>query len=182
MTNRPPLIAVCGASSATAQEMRDAEEVGRLLAERGAVVVCGGLGGVMEGVARGVRAAGGTSIGLLPGDDAEQANSDIAIAVPTGMGEMRNLLIARSCSGMIAVGGGYGTLGEIAHALRLGRRVAALRTWAIRAPGESAAPPDLCLVETARDAVNAVLGGGSVSSGAPVPPRDAPRPPSSRRR
>ena len=89
------------------------EEVGRRLAERGAVVLCGGLGGVMAAVARGVRSAGGTCVGLLPGEDPAAAAPDVTVAVPTGMGEMRNALLARACAGMVAIGGGYGTLSEV---------------------------------------------------------------------
>ena len=157
MTARPPLIAVCGASQADDSEMRDAEEAGLLLAERGALVVCGGLDGVMAAVARGVRAGAGTCIGLLPGDDPGAANPDVTLAIPTGMGEMRNALIARSCRAMIAIGGGYGTLSEIALALRLGKPVAALRTWEIRRPGADAADAGLHVVTSAADAVDWVL-------------------------
>ncbi len=110
--------------------------VGWLVARRGAVIVCGGLGGVMAAAAEGAAEAGGTSIGLLPGDDAEAAADHVTVALPTGLGEMRNGLIAKSCAGMIAIGGGYGTLSEIGFMLRLGRPVAALGTWDVRAPGE----------------------------------------------
>jgi uncharacterized protein (TIGR00725 family) len=148
---------VCGASQASEQEIDDAEQVGRLLAARGAVVVCGGLGGVMAAVARGVRAGGGTCIGVLPGDDADTANPDVTLALPTGMGEMRNALIARSCRAMIAIGGGYGTLSEIALGLRLGRPVIGLRTWALQRPAVAAAGDDLPRATSAADAVEWVL-------------------------
>ena len=157
MTARPPLIAVCGASEPHETELRDAEEVGRLLAVRGAVVVCGGLGGVMAAAARGVRAADGVCVGLLPGDDAGSAGPDVTVAIPTGMGEMRNALIARSCRAMIVIGGGYGTLSELALALRLGRPVAGLRTWDIRRPGEEHRDPGVHVVETAAQAVAWVM-------------------------
>ncbi len=131
---RAPLIAVCGASVATPAEMAVAEEVGQLLAKRGAVVVCGGLSGVMEGVCRGVAAAGGTSIGLLPGDDPGAANAFVSLALATGLGELRNGLIARSCQGMIVIGGGYGTLSEIALMLRLTRPVCSVSSWRLAPP------------------------------------------------
>lgn len=155
---RPPLIAVCGTSLDEPAAVRAAEEVGRLLAQRGATVVCGGLGGVMAAVARGVRDAGGMSIGLLPGDDPEDANARITVALPTGLGELRNALIARSCRAMIAVGGGYGTLSEIGFALRIGRPVAGLHTWSIRRANDDMPDPGIHCVDTARDAVDWVLG------------------------
>ena len=88
----------------------------------------------MEAVARGVRDAAGVCIGLLPGTDAADAAADVTLAIPTGMGEMRNALVARCCTAMIAIGGGYGTLSEVAFALRLAKPVAALRTWTITSP------------------------------------------------
>ena len=157
MTARPPIIAVCGASQADAGALRDAEEVGRRLAARGALVVCGGLGGVMAAVARGVRAGDGTCVGLLPGNDPDEAGADISVAIPTGLGEMRNALIARCCRAMIAIGGGYGTLSELALALRLGRPVAALHTWEIVDPGGEHADPNLRVVESAAQAVDWVM-------------------------
>lgn len=88
----------------------------------------------MAAAARGVREQGGTCVGLLPGEDPDAANPDVTVALPTGLGELRNGLIARTCAGMIAIGGGHGTLSEIALALRLGRPVAALASWEIRPP------------------------------------------------
>ncbi|MBV8194856.1 MAG: TIGR00725 family protein [Candidatus Dormibacteraeota bacterium] len=157
MPERPPLVAVCGTSDADAEQLEMAETVGQLLAERGALVVCGGLSGVMAGVARGARAAGGTCIGILPGDSADAANDDVTIAVPTGLGELRNAVIARSCVAMIAIGGGYGTLSEIGFALRLGKPVCGLRTWDIRRAGDDEPDPALHRVDTAREAVDWVL-------------------------
>jgi uncharacterized protein (TIGR00725 family) len=152
---RAPLIAVCGAAEATPAEAEAAAEVGRLLAGRGAVVLCGGLGGVMAAVARGVASAGGVCVGLLPGDDLRGAAPDLTVAIPTGMGEMRNALLARASAGMIAVGGGFGTLSEIALGLRLGRPVVGLRTWEMRRPDGVAAPVVRCA--TASEAVDRVL-------------------------
>lgn len=150
---RPPLVAVCGASVPTATEVAAAEAVGRGLAERGIVVLCGGLGGVMAAAARGVAAAGGTTIGLLPGWDPDEAAPEVTFAIPTGMGEGRNLLLVRAARAVVAIGGGYGTLSEIALALRLGRPVVALHTWEIRRPGEARPDPGLRLATTAEEAV-----------------------------
>jgi uncharacterized protein (TIGR00725 family) len=108
-----------------------AEEVGRLLAERGAMVVCGGLGGVMEAACRGARAGGGTTIGILPGLSRSDANPFVDVVIPTGLGEARNALVVRAADAVIALGGGYGTLSEIALALKAGKRVVGLGTWEI---------------------------------------------------
>lgn len=121
-----PLVAVVGGSECTAEEAALAEAVGRGLAGAGAVVVCGGLSGVMEAAARGVRAAGGLCIGLLPGADPRAANRYIDVALATGMGEMRNALIVRAARAVIAIGGGPGTLSEVALALRIGTPVVGL--------------------------------------------------------
>lgn len=106
-----------------------AYEVGRLVAKNGAVLVCGGLGGVMEAAARGASEAGGVSIGILPGISRAEANQYITYAIPTGMGEMRNALIVRTSDVLIAVGGGSGTLSEIALAVKTGKPVIGLKTW-----------------------------------------------------
>jgi uncharacterized protein (TIGR00725 family) len=122
-------IAVIGPSEATDEELARAETVGRLLGEAGAVVVCGGLGGVMEAAARGAAGAGAVVVGLLPGRDRRDANPHVTIVIATGMGEMRNALVVRSVDAVIAVGGAYGTLSEIAFALRTGVPVVGLGTW-----------------------------------------------------
>ena len=108
-----------------------AEEVGRLLARRGAVVVCGGLGGVMEAACRGARGEGGAALGILPGLDRGAANPFVSVAVATGLGEARNALVVRAADALIAVGGAYGTLSEIALALTAGKPVIGLGTWEI---------------------------------------------------
>jgi uncharacterized protein (TIGR00725 family) len=108
-----------------------AEEVGRLVAEAGAVVVCGGLGGVMEAACRGAKRAGGTTVGILPGADRAAANRYVDVALPTGLGEARNALVVRAADVLVAVGGSHGTLSEIALALKAGKRVIGLDTWAI---------------------------------------------------
>jgi uncharacterized protein (TIGR00725 family) len=105
--------------------------VGRLLAEHGAVLVCGGLGGTMEAACRGAKQAGGTTVGLLPGESRSDANRFVDVAIPTGLGEARNALVVRSADVVVAVGGGYGTLSEIALALKIGKRVVGLGTWEI---------------------------------------------------
>ncbi|MEY2512830.1 MAG: hypothetical protein QOJ89_188 [bacterium] len=125
-----PYVAVVGAgNSAPADVLARAEEVGALLAQRGAVVVTGGLGGVMEAVCRGARAAGGVSLGILPGDDRSAANDFVTVAVATGMGELRNGLVVRAADAVIAVGGAYGTLSEIALALKTGTPVVTMESW-----------------------------------------------------
>jgi uncharacterized protein (TIGR00725 family) len=124
-----PYVAVIGPGEATSEEVARAEAVGRLLAARGAVVVCGGLGGVMEAVSRGAAEAGGVVVGVLPGRNRSDANPHVTVALATGMGEMRNALVVRAADAVIAVGGAYGTLSEIAFALRTGVAVVGLGTW-----------------------------------------------------
>ena len=126
-----PYVAVIGASQATAADLEDAREVGRLLGEAGAVVVCGGRGGVMAAASRGAAEAGGMVVGMLPGDGREDANEWVTVAIPTGLGELRNGLIIRSADAVIAVGGAYGTLSEIALALQAGLSVQGLHSWDI---------------------------------------------------
>jgi uncharacterized protein (TIGR00725 family) len=110
---------VVGGGTCTPEEVAWAVAVGRLVAERGAVLVCGGLGGVMEAAARGAKQAGGLTIGILPGSDPAAANPHIDVAIATGLGEMRNALIVRAAGAVIAIGGGWGTLAEIALARRI---------------------------------------------------------------
>jgi uncharacterized protein (TIGR00725 family) len=129
MRPAPVYVAVCGAGEASPEDAAHAEEVGRLLARAGAVVVCGGLGGVMEAAARGATEQGGTSIGFLPGLGRDAGNPYITLSIPTGMGEMRNTLIVRAADALIAVGGEFGTLSEVAFALKTGVPVVGLGTW-----------------------------------------------------
>jgi uncharacterized protein (TIGR00725 family) len=124
-------IAVIGASNASDSEASAAERVGTELARAGAVVICGGGPGVMAAASRGAAQAGGTVIGILPGDDRSQANEFVSIALATGLGELRNGLIVRACDAAVAVGGAYGTLSEIALALAQGVPVVGLGTWPI---------------------------------------------------
>lgn len=132
--DRPPRIAVVGAGSASPAEEEDAGAVGAALARSGAVLVCGGLGGVMEAAARGAREAGGTTVGILPGSDPAAANPWIAIPVPTGMGEARNALVVRAAAAVVAVGGAWGTLSEIALARTMGIPVTTLGDAPLRHP------------------------------------------------
>jgi hypothetical protein len=124
-------VAVVGASQATEEDLRDAEAVGALLARAGAIVVCGGRGGVMAAAAKGAAQAGGTVIGMLPGEGRADANEWVTVSIPTGMGELRNGLIVRTAEAIIAVGGAYGTLSEIALGLSAGLKVYGLHTWDI---------------------------------------------------
>ena len=126
-----PYVAVIGASQATDEDLRDAEAVGALLARAGAIVVCGGRGGVMAAAAKGAAEAGGTVIGMLPGEGRSDANEWVTVAIPTGIGELRNGLIVRTADAMVAVGGAYGTLSEIALGLHNGLQVYGLHTWEI---------------------------------------------------
>lgn len=114
-------VSVCGPGDCSEQEARQAHEVGRLLAVRGAVVICGGHGGVMAAVAAGARSAGGVVVGILPGSGREHAFPDLSVVLPTGLGEARNALIAGCGDAVIAIGGSWGTLSEIALAMRRGR-------------------------------------------------------------
>jgi uncharacterized protein (TIGR00725 family) len=131
-----------GAGRASADEASAAEAVGRALAEAGAVLVCGGLGGVMEAACRGAKQAGGTTVGILPGADRADANEHVEVAIATGLGEVRNALIVRAVDSVIAVGGEYGTLSEIALALKSGTRVVAIASWEIEGVEIAQTPED----------------------------------------
>ena len=129
------IISVIGASSCSPEEAKLAQSVGELLAQRGAIVVCGGLGGVMEAVCRGAKSKGGLTIGILPGQDASMANSWLDIPVVTGLGEARNVVVVKSAQAVIAIGGGYGTLSEIAYSLKNSIPVIGLNTWSLSRNG-----------------------------------------------
>ena len=130
-------VAVVGAGDALdgSPEVDAAEAVGRALASAGAVVVCGGLGGVMAAACRGASEAGGTTIGILPGSSRADGNPWLTVALPTGLGEARNALVVRSADVLVAVGGGYGTLSEIGVALRTGTPVVGVGTWELARAG-----------------------------------------------
>ena len=136
MTKKQPIIAVIGGGSCNQEEARLAEEVGRELAKRGATLVCGGLGGIMEAACKGVSAEGGITIGILPGDDRNSANPYVQIPIVTNMGHARNVAVVKSGQAVIAVGGNYGTLSEISHALQSGIPVIGLGTWTIARNGQ----------------------------------------------
>jgi uncharacterized protein (TIGR00725 family) len=157
---------VVGAADAGPPELADAETVGQLLAEAGAVVVCGGLGGVMEAACRGAAGAGGTTLGLLPGNDRSAANPWVTVAVATGLGELRNGLVVRTADVVVAIGGEYGTLSEIALALKIGRPVVGLRSFTVVRPDTT---PDDGVVPAATplDAVERALALAPPSPGAP---------------
>lgn len=152
MDERIAYVAVCGTGVSDPDTDAIAQEVGRLLAEAGAILVCGGLDGVMAAACKGADSAGGLSVGLLPGTSRSEANEFLDIALPTCMGEMRNALIVRCVDAVIAVGGGWGTLSEIALARKTGVPVFGIGTWDL---GDY--PGGIEEVEDARAAVKAAL-------------------------
>jgi uncharacterized protein (TIGR00725 family) len=137
---RTPYVAVVGPGDASAPELQTAEEVGARLAAAGAVVVTGGLGGVMEAACRGARSRHGTTIGILPGEDRDAANGWVQVAIATGLGELRNGLVVRAADALVAVGGGHGTLSEVALALKLKRPVIGLGTWEVHGVEQVSTP------------------------------------------
>ncbi|MGQ9628136.1 MAG: TIGR00725 family protein [Anaerolineae bacterium] len=149
------LIAVIGASRCSPETARLAQEVGRRLAEKGAVLVCGGLGGVMEAACRGAKEAGGMTIGILPGTNHHEANPYVDIPIVTGMGEARNVIVVRTAQAVIAVAGEYGTLSEIAFALKMGRPVVGLQTWELAQNGRPV--EDIIEAATPMEAVEKAL-------------------------
>lgn len=150
-----PYIAVIGRGEYEEEACAHAEAIGRELAARDAVVVCGGRGGVMEAVARGAHEAGGTTIGLLPGDRRDDANGYLSVAVATGLGEMRNMLVVTAADAVIAVSGEFGTLSELAYALRIGKPVVGLNTWELSKGGE--ATDAVAVVDSPGEAVDLAL-------------------------
>lgn len=158
-------IGVIGAADCTPEVYRLAEEVGREVAKKGAVLLCGGRGGVMEAASLGVSQEGGVAIGILPGIDRREENPYLTYSIVTGLNDARNAIIARSSHGIIAVCGGYGTLSEIGLALKAGVPVVGLKTWDIKNPrGENIIP----LAKQAEEAVEMVLslaGEGRVGNG-----------------
>ncbi|MDP9068308.1 MAG: TIGR00725 family protein [Actinomycetota bacterium] len=132
----PLYIAVCGSAAEEEPACSRAEEIGRLLAQQGAVVLSGGLTGVMEAVCRGARSEGGLTVGLLPSADRTNANRYVDVAIPLGLGEVRNALLIRACDAVIALTGEYGTLSEIGFALKIGKPVIGIDTWQLSNRGE----------------------------------------------
>ena len=137
MTDKKKFVAVIGGKQPSKEETRMAEKVGRELARQGAAVICGGLGGVMEAVCKGASLEGGVTIGILPGDNRQAANPYVQIPIVTNMGEARNVVIVKSAQAVIAIGGSYGTLSEIGHALRNGVPVVGLNTWSLSRNGRT---------------------------------------------
>lgn len=147
-------IAVVGPAEADPQIRLLAESTGRLIAQVGAILVTGGGTGAMEAACRGAKQAGGRTLGILPGDSRSESNRYVDIGVPTGMGEMRNALVVRSADGIIAVGGGYGTLSEIALALKLSKPLVGIRSW--QATGDGG-PAPIPVADDPEEAVKTVL-------------------------
>ena len=133
-----PRVAIIGGGTCSEAEAAIAEEVGRLIARAGAVLLTGGRGGVMEAASRGAAQAGGLVVGILPGEDAHRANAWVTLPIVTGLGEARNTVLIRTAQAVIAVGGEFGTLSEIAFALKFGRPVVGIQTWqAVDGSGET---------------------------------------------
>ncbi|MFH1639200.1 MAG: TIGR00725 family protein [Chloroflexota bacterium] len=145
-------IAVIGASRPSAKEAELAYEVGRELARGGAMLVCGSLGGVMEAACRGAQGEGGITIGILPGDNRQAANEYVQIPIITGMGYARNVIVVKSAQAVIAVGGSFGTLSEISHALQSGIPVIGLNTWGLSRNGKK--DGSIILAENPAEAVS----------------------------
>jgi uncharacterized protein (TIGR00725 family) len=163
MSARAVHVAVVGGDAAADDDACAAAfEVGRQLARRGCVLVCGGLGGVMEAACRGAAGEGGLTVGLLPGSDRTEGNPHLSVAIATGMGEMRNALVVRAADVVIAIGGGHGTLSEIAFALKTGRAVIGLGTWDLARAGA----PDGGVIdcEDPAGAVESALSAGGIES------------------
>lgn len=136
MMNNKKFIAVIGGGQPSRREAQLAEEVGRELAKQGVILVCGGLGGVMESACKGAQSEGGVTIGILPGESRQAANPYVQIPIVTGIGHARNLAVVKSAQAVIAIGGSYGTLSEIGHALHSGIPVIGLNTWSLSRNGQ----------------------------------------------
>jgi uncharacterized protein (TIGR00725 family) len=150
------IVAVVGGGICSSEEAGLAEAVGRGLAEAGATLVCGGMGGVMAAACRGAKSAGGLTVGVLPGISASEANPYVDVPIVTGMGEARNVIVVRTAMAVIAVGGEFGTLSEVAFALKLGRPVIGLGTWELAKQGR---PLEAVVkASTAEEAVRLALG------------------------
>jgi uncharacterized protein (TIGR00725 family) len=143
-------VAVIGAGNCDGAVLERACTVGRLLAERGCVLVTGGLGGVMAAASRGAAQAGGLVIGVLPGPDPAEANPHVAIAIASGMGDARNAILANTAEAFVALAGEHGTLSEIAFALKRGKLVVSLGSWQV--------DPAILVAQTPEEAVRLALG------------------------
>jgi len=156
MINKQKIIAVIGGSQCSKEEAKIAEEVGRELARRGAILVCGGLGGVMEAVCKGAQSQGGLTIGILPGNSRQSANPYVQIPIVTGIGDARNIAVVKSAQAVIAIDGSYGTLSEISHALQSGIPVIGLNTWSLSR--NSKQDNSIILAQNATEAVDKAIG------------------------
>ncbi len=152
---RKKIIAVIGGGEPSPEEAKLAEKVGRELARQGAILVCGGMGGVMEAACRGASSEGGITIGILPGDSAKAANPYVQIPIVTGIGYARNISVVKSAEAVIAIGGSYGTLSEIAHARQSGIPVIGLNTWSLSRNGQ--VDNSIILAQNPTEAVNEAL-------------------------
>jgi len=148
-------IAVIGGEKPSPREAQLAEEVGRELARQGAILVCGGLGGVMEAACKGAQSEGGVTIGILPGESRQAANPYVQIPIVTGIGHARNIAVVKSAQAVIAVDGSYGTLSEIGYALDSGIPVIGLNTWSLSRNGKQ--DNSIILVQDPAEAVNKAL-------------------------
>ena len=156
---RRPIVAVIGGQRPPPEALVQAEAVGRLVAGAGAILLCGGLGGVMEAACRGAKAGGGLTIGVLPGGDRAEANPFVDVPIVTAMATARNVIIVRTADGIIAIDGSFGTLSEMAHALDQGKRIVSLGAWDLAKAG---VPPDrIVTAKTPGEAVRAALAGAS---------------------
>ena len=155
MATKNKFIAVIGNSKASAQEIKLAEEIGREIAQNGAILVCGGLDGVMEAACRGAVSEGGLTVGILPGTSRNDTNQYVKIPIVTGIGYARNIVVVKSAQAVIAVGGGYGTLTEIGYALKNGIPVVGIDTWQLT--NKDKINDSIIRVENALDAVSTAL-------------------------
>ena len=155
MINKGTLIAVIGGGQCSKEEATSAEEVGRELARRGTILICGGLGGVMEAACKGAYSEGGVTIGILPGENRQAANPYVQIPLVTGIGYARNIIVVKSAQAVIAIGGSYGTLSEIAHALQSNIPVVSLNTWSLAINGTQ--DNSIITAQSPAEAVNKAL-------------------------
>lgn len=155
MKNNNIFIAIIGGSNCSSQAAALAEEAGGEIARQGAVLVCGGLGGVMEAACKGASREGGLTIGILPGDNRQAANPYVRIPIATGLGYARNVAVVKSAQAVIAIDGSYGTLSEIGHALQSGIPVIGLNTWSLSIDGQ--ADNSIIPAKTPKDAVNKAI-------------------------
>ena len=155
MKDEKKFIAVIGGGECSVKEAELAEEVGREIAKRGAILICGGLSDVMEAACKGARSESGMTVGILPGDSRKQANHYVQIPIVTSMGYARNVTVVKSAQAVIAIGGSYGTLSEISHALQSNIPVIGLNTWSFSKNGKT--DKSIIRVKNATEAVNKAL-------------------------